>query len=179
MINEINYIKIKKNYICFLYISLFSLFSFNFVYIIPFSMGLDQSAYWIYNISNIKHWIYGKDLFYTFGPLGYMVYPMNIGSNLFYTTITFIFIYTYGVYLTYKIININFKNNFSISIVFLAIFSFNPATFLPAFSSPALSLLSELILPDNALNPAVFRLINIPTCVLSMSVFLSLTLRLF
>ena len=124
MINEINYIKIKKNYICFLYISLFSLFSFNFVYIIPFSMGLDQSAYWIYNISNIKHWIYGKDLFYTFGPLGYMVYPMNIGSNLFYTTITFIFIYTYGVYLTYKIININFKNNFSISIVFLAIFSF-------------------------------------------------------
>ena len=61
-----------------------------------------------------------------------------------------------------------FVSMFALSVPILAIFSFSPVTFLPTFSSPALSLLSELILPDKAPKPAVFRLINIPTCVLSI-----------
>lgn len=48
----------------------------------PVAPGLDLS--WIYAINQIPHteFRFGQDIVFTWGPLGYLIVPMNLGSNV-------------------------------------------------------------------------------------------------
>lgn len=48
----------------------------------PISPGLDPS--WAYGINVLPHtdFVFGPDVIFTFGPLGYLVSPLDVGSNL-------------------------------------------------------------------------------------------------
>jgi len=48
----------------------------------PISTGLDYS--WRYGLNYLaqSHYTYGRDVTFTYGPLGYLVYPLDIGANL-------------------------------------------------------------------------------------------------
>jgi hypothetical protein len=49
---------------------------------VPLSPGLDPS--WAYGINVLPHtdFVFGRDVVFTFGPLGYLVSPLDVGNNL-------------------------------------------------------------------------------------------------
>lgn len=51
-------------------------------FLMPITSGLDPS--WIYglNVYNIEHVIFGRDLLFTYGPLGYILFPQPVGNNI-------------------------------------------------------------------------------------------------
>lgn len=81
------------------------------------STGLDNS--WIYAINYLVNSDIqlGQDVFFMYGPLGYLLYPLNIGNNLIFS-----FIFRLGLYflLAFLIIYHAIKSNNTISyIIFL------------------------------------------------------------
>ena len=57
----------------------------NFVH--PITTGLDASAQYAVNLAAAESWSFGDNLAFTFGPLGYLLIPENIGHNLVYGVI--------------------------------------------------------------------------------------------
>lgn len=55
------------------------LFSVNYTAVVP---GLDSS--WVFALNHFAHGpeLFGRDLVFTYGPLGFLAVPQNIGSNL-------------------------------------------------------------------------------------------------
>jgi hypothetical protein len=51
--------------------------------LMPITPGLDPS--WIYAINYIPHsnYVFGRDVVFTFGPLGYLLWPLDVGNNLY------------------------------------------------------------------------------------------------
>src|SRR6266850_7728285 len=49
---------------------------------VPLDVGLDPS--WRYAVNYLPHsaHVFGRDVAFTYGPLGYFLVPLNIGSNL-------------------------------------------------------------------------------------------------
>lgn len=65
-----------KKFVWYFFIILLVLFGFRFICFTELG-GLDQS--WVYALNNIQingDYIFGKDVFFTYGPLGYLMYPV-------------------------------------------------------------------------------------------------------
>jgi hypothetical protein len=64
--------------------------------------GLDPSWCYAVNYVTQTHFMFGQDVVHTMGPLGYLIHPFNIGSNLIHATILRIVIHTiFGACLLY------------------------------------------------------------------------------
>jgi hypothetical protein len=48
--------------------------------------GLDASWQLGLNEASSRHMIYGRDLIFTYGPLGFVIHPLDVGSNLIHAT---------------------------------------------------------------------------------------------
>ena len=59
----------------------------------PISPGLDRSWVFALNFFADQNIIFGKDVFFSYGPLGYLILPMDIGSNFFNGIIFQLFIW--------------------------------------------------------------------------------------
>ena len=95
--NKYSYLTLAAVY--FLFISFPGIYT-------PIQTGLDNS--WVYAINFLANSDYklGQDVFFTFGPLGYLLYPLNIQANLIYGLIFqfivyFVFVLTI-LFLSYK-----------------------------------------------------------------------------
>lgn len=76
--------------------------------LMPFSNGLDMS--WVFAINKIyqSDIVWGKDVVFTYGPLGFLIYCQPIGNNLLYTSIFWAFLLISHSYLLYQLF---FKSN--------------------------------------------------------------------
>jgi hypothetical protein len=48
--------------------------------------GLDASWMLGLNEASSRHMIYGRDIIFTYGPLGFVIHPLDVGSNLIHAT---------------------------------------------------------------------------------------------
>lgn len=48
----------------------------------PVTAGLDASWAFAVNAAHAQGWIFGRDVFFTYGPLAWLALPMDIGTNL-------------------------------------------------------------------------------------------------
>lgn len=67
------------------------------------SMGIDPS--WMYALNRFAAeggYIFGKDVVFTYGPLGFLVWCMNEGNNMLIATIIWLALLTIHVYLLYQ-----------------------------------------------------------------------------
>lgn len=65
--------------------------------------GFDNSWIYFLNIANLNEYIFGKDVFFTYGPLGYLMWTLNIGNNVIISFVFWSFIYLINVFLLIKI----------------------------------------------------------------------------
>lgn len=72
------------------------LFSVNYTAVVP---GLDSS--WVFALNHFAHGpeLFGRDLVFTYGPLGFLAVPQNIGSNLVLAAAVHIGVWCLLVYL--------------------------------------------------------------------------------
>ena len=51
-------------------------------------MGAGLDASWVLglNEASSRHMIYGRDIIFTYGPLGFVIHPLDVGSNLIHAT---------------------------------------------------------------------------------------------
>jgi len=45
--------------------------------------GIDGGWQWVVNVAGREGWAWGKDLVFTYGPLGWLLFPQNTGAHLF------------------------------------------------------------------------------------------------
>lgn len=53
----------------------------------PISTSLDPAYQWAFNYVDNSPYIFGKDVVYTYGPLGYLVWPLDVGNNLWHSVL--------------------------------------------------------------------------------------------
>jgi len=107
---------IQKNRIDFLIFLFYALLSFP-NYNTTIGSGLDQSWIFFLNFSTGLSSKFGKDYFFTYGPLGFLIAPENINSNLIIANIFWFVLYGLNLYLLINVlyeskqdkINIQFK----------------------------------------------------------------------
>ena len=99
------------------------------VYIMKIQTGLDQS--WVYMLSeSFDKWIFGKDIFFTYGPLGFLANAVPINNskfiNLFFNLCLFLYqgflLYRYACYFTVKRV---FWSGFLIFLTSIVFYSFS------------------------------------------------------
>jgi len=44
--------------------------------------GIDFSWQWILNVAGANHWVFGRDVVFTYGPLGWLATPQDAGAHL-------------------------------------------------------------------------------------------------
>jgi len=54
---------------------------------LPISTSLDPGYQWAFNYVDNSSFIFGKDVVYTYGPLGYLVWPLDVGNNLWHSVL--------------------------------------------------------------------------------------------
>lgn len=124
MKSDYNKDKLKHILIIFLKIILLSylaLIAFPYRFS-PISPGLDPS--WIYAINYFfdKHIIFGRDVVWSYGPLGFISMPLNIGYNLDIATI---FQLSLWIIFSVLIAYLTFKNYVSLLQLFLFVILFS------------------------------------------------------
>ena len=88
-----------------IYSCVFLLILFAFPYQVqPLELGQEQSWRFIMNFASERDWKFGRDLFFSYGPLNYLIYPYNIGHQLVYSIIIFTLLYGIYAYLVVKLV---------------------------------------------------------------------------
>ena len=88
-----------------IYSCVFLLILFAFPYQVqPLELGQEQSWRFIMNFASERDWKFGRDLFFAYGPLNYLIYPYNIGHQLVYSIIIFTLLYGIYAYLVIKLV---------------------------------------------------------------------------
>lgn len=127
--------KINPYFLIFL-ISIFG-FKFNFFSSVN---NLDLSWVWAINyVSSTDIYVWGKDVFFTYGPLGYLLMPATIGHNLylgyiFYALLFFVLV-GFLIYSAKNIKNYSSKLGFLLLFFILVFLTADIFLFVPVFSS--------------------------------------------
>ncbi|WP_285946546.1 hypothetical protein [Thomasclavelia cocleata] len=91
--------KIKKILVVLMFVCQFLLVIPNIVYRLG-ELNLDPSWRYFLNIANDLGLKYGKDIYFTYGPLGYICYLMNLGNSGGYWLGIFIWIVIFAAHIT-------------------------------------------------------------------------------
>lgn len=85
--------KLKLRYIWYAIILLYLLIATFPCWYYPIQVGLDPS--WAYAVNFLPHSdrLFGRDVVFTYGPLGYLLYPISIGHNLSYAVAFWLGVY--------------------------------------------------------------------------------------
>ena len=86
-------------------------FSFPKVYQNHALWGLDES--WIYFINSAtgNNHVFGRDCYFTYGPMGFLLYPLNIDNNMIIYTLFTVIV---GMYVLYALYHYIVKNRLSL-----------------------------------------------------------------
>lgn len=105
--------------------------------------GLDPSWCYLINIANEKNIIFGKDIFFTYGPLGFITANWGISSN---QHIYYLFLSSFFLYDSFALYNLLLKdsNKSFYFILFTSIISHN--TFLSPIDTPILFIIFSIYL---------------------------------
>lgn len=76
--------------------------------VMSFGTGLDNSGLFAVNYFWNNGVVFGKDVFYSYGPLGFLLYAMNVGNNIIFSLIFWVMITVFFAILWYQIL---FKEN--------------------------------------------------------------------
>lgn len=89
--------EVAKKFIIILFILFFALP----LYFARIQPGLDPS--WVYMLNeSVGKWIYGKDIVFTYGPLGFLCYTIAINSNLIFNIFYYVPVFFLHGYLLYR-----------------------------------------------------------------------------
>ena len=69
------------------------------------SGGLDASWEYLYNKINLNKIIFGRDLNFTYGPLGFLAYPINLDNRFYFTVFYYSVIYFSQIWLFHRLIS--------------------------------------------------------------------------
>ena len=86
--------------------------------------GLDDSWMYFINIAADKKFVFGKDVIFTYGPMGFLLYPLNVNNNII---ICMLFVAITGVYFFYSLwhyIVVKQKSLNGVAVVLILLFFF-------------------------------------------------------
>ena len=118
-LKEYKLIKFLNNNSDKLFIILYAYISFPIISNIFIYSGLDSS--WIYFINEVVHsnFKFGRDIIFTYGHLGYLINPLNIGNNILFSFIFKLSVYIINIVSVYYLIKR--YTNFDIFKIFIII----------------------------------------------------------
>lgn len=133
MLNSLKFYKsipIKKIAVIVLFVIQFLLIIPNIVYKVG-GFNLDPSWRYFLNIANSLNLKYGTDIYFTYGPLGYICYLMNLDNSLTYWIGIGIWgiIFAIHILLLYWIYRLYIENKVSFTAIFLSVLVYISAMF--------------------------------------------------